>query len=89
MAFPFGILQRIIGANGKIGNILVKSRAATIVAWATAMPERPASPTPPGLGLAWRVDQDRTVELVSDPSSILFIISLPLECVIIKPRPPA
>jgi len=69
-----GILQRIIGANGKIGNVLVESRAATSVAAATVRPERPASPTLPRLVSASHADHSHAVDLVSDPSSTLFII---------------
>ncbi len=69
-----GILQRIVGANGKIGNVLVGSRATTGVAAATVRPERPAPPTPPRSVLASRADHSQAVDLVSDLSSTLFII---------------
>ena len=62
-----GILQRIIGANGKIGNVLVGSRTVTSVAAETDGPERPASPTPSRLVLAPRADHGHAVDLKRIP----------------------
>jgi hypothetical protein len=56
-----GVLQRVIGTNGKIGNVLVGSRAATSVAAATIRPERSAEPTPPRLVSASHADHCHAV----------------------------
>ena len=58
-----------MGTTGKIGNVLVGSRAETTISAASVRWARPASPEAPQIGA-----HSHAVDLVSDPSSTLFII---------------
>jgi hypothetical protein len=71
-----GLLRRIIGVSGKIGNILTLTRdeAATNAVPATVELKRPAPVPPPRLPIVSYASRSHTTDLVSDPSSTLFII---------------
>ena len=69
-----GALARIVGTNGKIGNVLLGGQAPTASPSGPPPPERFTSLRPPRFASELDRDNHRAVEIAADVSSTLFII---------------